>query len=280
MCMWLSSHVQGEVLPKLFAIAKAHRELQRDPKFWHMQDVNVVDRAYPVRNIRPMRGYRNPELGMLAAALKSIGIDHYVSRLDEEPQISDLHTIVKNSLKSLRRILKKPGRRLLLPGRDVWLWSVLAHKMNIPHMFDARISRLVARDHVVLKEIADGWRLTQNTIVFDTGFAGSIYNHICQATGKKPINLMLSTLRSGEQLWPTHKGARGKALTIEKLPKYQKTGTLRDGRATQWLANLEEYIQAAILTIWFWYHESPAWIPQGDRCKVIGCRCKSCNLWR
>jgi len=269
-----------------------------------MKDVNVVDRKYPVRNLRPAKGFKTKELGLIWAALRSCGYAPYVHPTTtyhlstmtpviarsiygvEEDLENVIHTMVKNSFKALRRILKKPGRRLILPGRDVWLWSVMCHKMGIDHVFDARISRGVARDHKVLAKIIQPWHLNQNTIIFDTGFAGSIYNHICAASRKTPINLMLSTHRlapngKSEQLFPNHKGARAKALAIEYLPKYQKTGTIRGDKPVQWLGTLDEFIRAAILTIWFWHYESPAWIARGDRkCKVVDCYCKSCALWK
>jgi hypothetical protein len=157
--------------------------------------------------------------------------------------------------------------------------------MGIDHIFDARISRGVARDHDVLRKIIKPWKLNQHSVIFDTGFAGSIYEHISQASGKRPINLMLSTMRKNdnksEQIFPNHKGSRSKALAIEYFPKYQKTGTLRNGKAVQWLADLNEFIRAAVLTIWMWHHESAAWVDQGgDRCQKVGCVCRSCALWK
>ncbi len=286
---WIHNHTRHYIVPGLFAIAAAHRKLNPDQRFWSMQDVNVVDRPRTVRNIRPARGPKTKELGMIWAALTSIGYDQYLSStmkhdlwMMPSPAEEKTHTIVKNSFRALRRILRKnPRRKLILPGRDVWLWSVMCHKKGIDHIFDPRISRMVARDSVALKRIVNMWKLNKHTIIFDTGFAGSIYERICAVSKQRCINLMLSTGRDGEQIFPNHKGARGKALGIEYLPKYQKTGTVRREAAVQWLAPIDGFLRAAILTIWFWYHESPAWINQGgERCRVVDCYCRSCKLWK
>ena len=300
---WIHNHTKHYIVPGIFALAAAYREKQAEPRYWKMLDVNVVDAVRQAKNIRPAHGWPNKEIGLIWSALKSCGYSEHVpqttwrglrnSHVGEilperaysigDVQADDsIHNIVKNSTKTLRRILKKdPRRRLILPGRDVWLWSVACHRAGIEHVFDARISRKVARQPEVLKKIVRGWRVNKHTVIFDTGFAGSIYECICEVSRKKPINLMLSTHRKGEQIYPNHKRARGKALSIEYLPKYQKTGTVRNGEPIQWLANLDEYIKAALLTIWFWYNESPAWIDQGgERCKVVDCFCKSCRIWK
>lgn len=303
---WIRNHVRHHVVPGIFALAQAYRKRQKDPAYWHAVSINVVDRKYPVRNLRPASGPVNKELGLIWAALSSIGYTKYMNRttrhalwtgsvknifprrydMSSHKQDAIIHTMVKNSFRALRRILRKDKRRkLLLLGRDVWLWSVMCHKKGIPHTFDARISRKVARDAKVFKEIVKEWRVDTHTVLFDTGFAGSIYRCVCNVNRHDPINLMLSTMRTGEhgseQLFPNHKGARAKALTIEYLPKYQKTGTVRDEKAVQWLSEMDEFVRAAILTIWFWYNESPAWIDQGgQRCKVVNCLCASCTLWK
>lgn len=305
---WIRNHVRHFVVPGIFAIAEAHRKKQPNPTFWSKQDHNLVDKKYPVRNLRPARGLPNKELGLVWTALRSVGYEPYmngitrsmVQKMDVSPAIPNrlrgeythsgadvIHTMVKNSFKALRRITReKTGRTLILPGRDVWLWSVMCHKMSVEHIFDARISRTVARDGEALKSIVRSWNVNKNTIIFDTGFAGTIYRCIKTVTRKDPINLMLSTRlkdrkNRSSQLFPNHKGARNKALTIEYLPKYQKTGAVRNGKPVQWLADLDEFIRTAVLTIWFWHHESPAWIDQGGkRCQVVDCLCRSCKLWK
>jgi len=204
-----------------------------------------------------------------------------------------IHNIIKKSFYSLRRIVEKdPLRRLVLTGRDVWLWEVMARKKNVPTIFDPRVSRKVA-SNIQFDALVKTWHIDSSTIIFDTGFAGSIYDAICRSASKvqnkdiKGINLMLSTNckdadGTSQQLYPNHKNARAKALAIEYLPKYQKSGTVKDGQIVQYLADLDEFVKAAALTIWFWHHESPKWIDQGGtRCKGPSCPgCKCCKLWR
>jgi len=306
---WIRNHTRHYIVPALKAYAKAIREAPipvpgyletlREP------DLSLIDVKHPPVNMRPARGCKYKEYGLVLAACKCFGVP--LSSLQEKmlhiglhrrvfgyrvgqlgmPQ-DEIHNTIKNSCKSLKRILMKdPRRKLILPGRDVWLWSVQCHRMGIPHVFDPRVSRGVARHDTVLRDIVSGWNINKHSIIFDTGFAGSIYNRIVKVSGIKCTNLMFSTMRKNprtklpEQLWPYHRGARGKALTIEYLPKYQKTGTTRSDQPIQYMAELDEFINAAILTIWFWHHESPAWIAHGEhRCKVIDCSCRSCQLWK
>lgn len=259
-------------------------------------------------SLRPSKECTVPEAGYLWTAIQSFGLklpepeiqalktlkighllDEKCSRykVGEVSQEDVIHSIVKNSFKTLRRILENDTRkRLILPGRDVWLWEVMARKKNVPTLFDARVSRLL-KDHASFKQVVEGWKIDQHTIIFDTGFAGSIYEAICRAAGVRCHSLMLSTERVNgqgqkEQLYPNHKGSRSKALAIEYLPKYQCSGTIRDGAPVQYLAPLLEFIRTAILTIWFWHHQSPKWVDQGKpKCKASECPgCRSCALWR
>jgi hypothetical protein len=98
-------------------------------------------------------------------------------------------------------------------------------------------------------------------ILFDTGFAGTIHRYVQDFCGRNLENLMFSAGRVQNQQFPNYGLSRNRALALEYLPKYFKTGTIREGKVVQELASLPEFISAAALTILFWYHESPAWIP-------------------
>lgn len=290
---WIRNHVRHYVVPALKAYAKR-------PSFTDLHD----EKHKPI-NMRPAHGCKHKELGLILAACRCFNLplasgQEQMLRTGSSYRIlgsrgyslqkpeDKIHNAIKNSCKAIKRILKKDSRRkLILPGRDVWLWSVQCHKMGIPHIFDPRISRLVSRDGVILKAIVDTWKIDEHTIIFDTGFAGSIYRRIVEVSGVNCINLMFSTKRKNpqtqlpEQLWPYHRSARGKALAIEYLPKYQKTGTTNNGQCLQYMADYDEFLLAAALTIWFWHYESPTWISQGEhRCRVINCSCRSCLLWK
>jgi hypothetical protein len=202
-----------------------------------------------------------------------------------------IHTITKNSWKSIRSQCQKQKKSLVLAGRDVWVWEIFARKDNFPSTYDSRISRLLIPHKKVLQKIVEGWRVN-NALVFDTGFAGSIWRALCEASGcplhshssysslmsalGSPVernssrnhrlgNLMLSTELQDDkgqsyQLFSKHQGSRAKALTIEYLPKYFKTGTVKEDKPVQFLAPLEEFIQTAAMTIWFWHYKSPKFI--------------------
>lgn len=167
-----------------------------------------------------------------------------------------LHSFVVSSMRALKRHRRRRRREsLILPGRDVWSWEVLARRQRIPTVFDARISRQVARHDPALIRAAEGWRADlDKSLVFDTGFNGTIWSAIRRATGKNPDLLLLS---GKNQIFPRHAGSRQKALAIEYLPKYWTSRTLRDGDAHQYLADMDEFVRAAILTVWLYRHKSP-----------------------
>ncbi|MGD9726512.1 MAG: hypothetical protein AB7V39_08950, partial [Nitrospiraceae bacterium] len=78
---------------------------------------------------------------------------------------------------------------------------------------------------------------------------------------EKMLVIMLSAVRNEEQIFRKHAKSRKKALACEYLAKYHQRATVRDDAPYQELATLEEFIKAALLTIWLWYHVSPARLP-------------------
>jgi hypothetical protein len=198
------------------------------------------------------------------------------------------HTIVKNSVKRLKE-LTVDGSKVLLLGRDVWLWAVIGEKMGLRYVYDPRVSRGVAAEHAEMKSILETLDVKNNDIVFDTGFSGTIHRH-CQAASDSGLrqegifgnrnwlnssdpftyaqkervqlrNLMLSSGYKENQMFPNHGLARNRALFIEYLPKYYKTGFIdRTGRARQELSSVDEIVNCALMTIWAWNYESPSWI--------------------
>jgi hypothetical protein len=131
----------------------------------------------------------------------------------------------------------------------------------------------------VLKKIMREWGSLEDALVFDTGFAGSIHRALCRASGMELGNLMLSTSLTNPdgkscQIFPSHQGARAKALSIEYLPKYYRTGTVRDGEPVQFLSDLGEFLRAALLTVWIWKYKSSRFIPRVKRPRPAGRRRK------
>jgi len=174
-----------------------------------------------------------------------------------------LHSMLCNSMRRLKRQMRKRGS-LLLPGRDVWCWEVMAQKLTVRSTFDSRVSRSVARNNKALRTCIDAWQVKDWTDVlfFDTGFSGSIPRAIAKAEGLDEINmLLLSSADTSKQIFRTHTGSRKKALAFEYLAKYFLSGTHRAGDPYQELSSLDEFIKASLLTIWLWHHVSPTRLP-------------------
>jgi hypothetical protein len=172
-----------------------------------------------------------------------------------------LHTTVKNSVKNLRALTADRGCKVVLLGRDVWIWSVLCEKMGVPYVYTPIVSRLVAREFYPFVDIVRSLNLKEGDIVFDTGFAGTIYRAVKDIVRDVDIEcIMFSAHDKQFQQFKNHGLARNRALCLEYLPKYFKTGTVRNERAVQELADLESFVDCALLTIWAWHYESPTWI--------------------
>jgi hypothetical protein len=174
-----------------------------------------------------------------------------------------IHSILKSSWRSLKEITQ--GKTIILPGRDVWPWEVLARRNNYPTIYDPRISRILCSHKEVLRKICKEWDVDfGEVIIFDTGFAGSIPAAISDVVGTKVRFLMLSSNRRDgwTQLFPNHRGSRSKVLCIEYFPKYFKTGTVDNGQPVQYLSYPLDFVKTAAFTIWLWYHRSPRFIKQ------------------
>jgi len=176
-----------------------------------------------------------------------------------------LHSIVRNSLRSLRRRSERAeADMLVLPGRDVWAWEVLARRRRLTTVFDPVVSRAVAGNEKALSAQVKNWPVPDwsKALMFDTGFAGSIHRAVSKVVQPAPQLLMLSAsdYMREKQLYPRHSGSRGKALAIEYIPKYWESGFVADGKPRQALAKLEEFVLAALTTIWLWHHQSKRWI--------------------
>ena len=122
----------------------------------------------------------------------------------------DEMTILKNIWRSVKAEAR--GRAILLPGRDVFLFEVLARREGYPTIFIPEVSRLTAshfRDRQDLKDC----------LLFDSGFSGSI---------PRAMEIGSFALASGvNQVFRNMKGARSLVLKVEGLPKYWKRGFLK-----------------------------------------------------
>lgn len=200
-------------------------------------------------------------------------------------------TVMKNTWRSIKRAAD--GKTILLPGRDVWCFEVLARREGYPTVFDPTCSRQTV---VHLAKEHPEW---QELFLFDTGFAGSIPRAI---GSKKHALLSHSALSSTVQVFPRLSFSRGLALRIESTPKYWESGrlvtgmhherqmaTLKNGtivplseyyedfafdnnpltdvdfllaRVEQPVSAMEEFIRAVGLTVEIYKNSAPKFIPK------------------
>lgn len=283
---WLRNHLRHFVLPGIHTLARAHG------KPMTASDIRPRD-----KEIRPASDCKYVEAGLLYALVSSVmrkgdplrevtlglcrqigqGKDsEFVYAIDKRGDVKNLgagyngvegsdvlHSMLCNSMRRLKRKMRRNGQ-LLLPGRDVWCWEVMARKLSVDSTFDSRVSRNVAYNTRALKVCIDDWQIQDwsDVLFFDTGFSGSIPRAIGGVVGLSDINvLMLSCGDDARQIFRTHTASRKKALAFEYLSKYFASGTPRDDKPYQELASLDEFIRAALLTIWLWYHVSPTRLP-------------------
>jgi len=284
---YLRNHMRHFVLPGIHTLAR----------HGHRGPLTAVDIKPREKQVRPSTKCKYVEAGLLYSLVSSVlkkgdptreialGLCRQVGRAKDAEFVyaidtrggikklgekydgvegSDvLHSMLCNSMRRLKRKMRRQGS-LLLPGRDVWCWEVMARKLTVPSTFDARVSRSVAWNQKALRTCIDDWQIQdwKDVLFFDTGFAGSIPKAIAQAEGLPNINmLLLSSGVNQHQIFRTHTGSRAKALAFEYLAKYFQSGTHRDGVPYQELNALDEFIKAALLTIWLWYHISPTRLP-------------------
>lgn len=197
-------------------------------------------------------------------------------------------SIIKSQWRAVKCAAKQVGKPILLAGRDVFVYEILARRENYPTTFRPDISRLTA-EHV--KEDYSGHFL------FDTGFAGSIArdlkitqytmgsssevlsffsNGSCNCLACRRKRGIQPLVKDVHQVFPRMKGSRSLALKIEWTPKYwkrgytrQERGLLSDNNWADWTHNihqdlspLSEFIKAALLTIEVYTSNAPKFVEQ------------------
>lgn len=161
-------------------------------------------------------------------------------------------TVIKNIWRSCKKQADK--RPILLPGRDVWIFYVLACRENLPVIYRPDISRLT------VDNVTENYR---SHFVLDTGFAGTIPRKLgCDSFS------LASAVEKKNQSFPKLTGSRHLALKIEKLPKYWNSATMKDGVIFQELAPIEWFTEAAQLTIQVYKNSAPKFIDQKNPMKV------------
>lgn len=256
------------------------------------------------RQWRPMKDAEVPELGLLNACLASIGhledpdykklfsvrynfeeprkIEHVCPVVNRMGEVSDrIHVFVKNTWKALKS--RAHGKPILLPGRDVFLWEVMARQEDYPTVFSHQVSRITV----------DQWAKEHPECIgmfaFDTGFMGSVLRpfHRISMSGIFRESDLRGALGSADQtsryaqVFPRLRGARGIVLQIENLPKYYRRAYIAERvQGSSWgsvvrvppsesatiqqdPAPLGEIVNAARFTIAFWYKQSPRFLKGG-----------------
>jgi len=303
---WLKNHLRHFVLPGIHTLARFQGRNKAEWGAFSSGGLTAADIKPRDKQIRPSTKCKFVEAGMLYSLVSSVlrkgnptreialglcrqigrakdaefvyaidtrgGVKKLGAKYDGVEGSDVLHSMLCNSMRRLKRKMRRKGS-LLLPGRDVWCWEVLARKLSVASTFDSRVSRSVAYNNKALRSCIDDWKIKtwDDVLFFDTGFSGTIPKAIARAEKLEGINmLLLSSGDHSKQIFRTHTGSREKALAFEYLAKYFVSGTHRDGVPYQELATLDEFINASLLTIWLWYHVSPTRLPSYRDKKILG----------
>jgi hypothetical protein len=176
------------------------------------------------------------------------------------------HTVIKNTWRAIKK--NAQGKQILLPGRDVFVWEILARRENYPTIFMPECSRQTVR-HLAKARL--GLRSLKNVYLFDTGFAGSIPHNLQVDNFSLLSSIKRNPDNVGTQIFPRLTFSRGLALKIEKSPKYWESGRLVNPlvgmsfdmdkeEVRQDLSNPTEFINAARLTVEVYKNSSPRFI--------------------
>ena len=165
-------------------------------------------------------------------------------------------TVIKNAWRSMKRFAG--GSPILLPGRDVFVFEILARRENYPTLFMPQISRkTVVFYSETSKELG-------KFCLLDTGFAGTIP----RALHTPRFKLMsYNQPHSDVHLFPRLTISRPLAIKIERTPKYWQTayvdhefGPYHHREVKQPTALQYEFLRAARLTVEVFTNSSPRFI--------------------
>jgi len=288
---WLRNHMRHFVIPGIHALARANgntlldedikpsdRKVRASSKCAYVEAgmllavcSSILKKSDPVREValglcREV-GKPGDAKFVYECDLGGRGYDDRVKNLslgyDGVEGADVLHSFISNSVKELKRRTRKQSTAIY-PGRDVWCWEVMSKRQGMPSHYDSKVSRSIATNPKAMAKVIQPWQIPdwEKTVLFDTGHAGTVPRAIGKAAGLEKMNvIMLSAKNNAEQLFRTHAKSRKKALACEYLAKYRRRATVRDDTPYQEIADLEEFIKAALLTIWLWYHVSPSRLP-------------------
>lgn len=160
-------------------------------------------------------------------------------------------TVIKNAWRSMKK--KANHKQIFLPGRDVFIFEILARREGYPTVFMPECSRQTVG--ALAKQLDLSIR---DCYLFDTGFFGSIP----KALRSKKFSMVSYNRRGSDiQVFPRLSYSRGLALKIEKTPKYWTSGRIdAEGGVVQDQSDLFEFERAARLTIAVYTDSSPKFI--------------------
>jgi hypothetical protein len=166
-------------------------------------------------------------------------------------------TVIKNAWRAMKRFAA--GSPILLPGRDVFVFEILARRENYPTLFMPQISRkTVVFYSETMKDLG-------RFCLLDTGFAGTIP----RALHTPRFKLMsYNQPHSDIHLFPRLTLSRPIAVKIERTPKYWQTAYVNydayspthEREVKQPIALQDEFLRAARLTVEVFTNSSPRFI--------------------
>jgi len=137
--------------------------------------------------------------------------------------------IIKNALLSAESTRKALGcTKLLLAGRDVWAFEIMARKREIHSLYIPEISRKVVSDPFALRILLKEYGFTGNELLVDTGFMGSIPRGINVAMGTNLKFILMSQNPVSTSF-------------IHKNNEQQHSGYTPDGKKVTYVTNSVSY---------------------------------------
>jgi len=158
-------------------------------------------------------------------------------------------TVIKNAWRSAKAACGE--KKMLLAGRDVFIFEILARREGYPTIFIPECSRSAVR--------AINLENKEELFLFDTGFVGTIP----KVLGLQRFSLLsysANKFDQTKQIFPHLTMSRHLALKIESSPKYWETGRAQDGRVIQNFSQKGEFENAARLTLAIYTNSAPKFI--------------------
>lgn len=211
--------------------------------------------------MKPTKSIEGGTKSWLSVHLETF-VQPYLEFIPEEgynPLSSTEMAVIKNIWRSIKKRAKIENKTIVLPGRDVFIFEILARRENVPTIFIPECSRQTV-NHIKLPI------KKEDALVLDTGFMGTIPIGL-QVKSFEMISVERRRLKVEEtQVFPRLTLARNLALKIESTPKYWESGRLtitnigERSQIVQPLSKKEEFERAAKFTIVVYKDSSPKWI--------------------